>query len=273
MGIRFLCPNGHKLNVKSFLAGKRAICPKCGVRVTVPDESTRPESSSSTKLGAPGGEGLHEDESLDESILAEARSTIAAAAAQSTAQYVTPRSADPLAEAPEAVWYVRPVSGGQYGPASAEIMRAWIKDGRVAANSLIWRDGWPQWRSAGAVFPELGDQLLTAPPAPTVGEIPLPNAAAAAGASGLHVALPSPPNEDPAAESSGAMSFADAARRRRRKNDVSLMASAVLVVISLILIIVLLLVFRAKHDQRGRNGPASRRRAGGSRLTAISVCG
>jgi hypothetical protein len=37
MGIRFLCPNGHKLNVKSFLAGKRAICPDCGAKVIVPD--------------------------------------------------------------------------------------------------------------------------------------------------------------------------------------------------------------------------------------------
>lgn len=36
MGIRFLCPNGHKLNVKTFLAGKRAICPDCGARVLVP---------------------------------------------------------------------------------------------------------------------------------------------------------------------------------------------------------------------------------------------
>jgi hypothetical protein len=37
MGIRFLCPNGHKLNVKTFLAGKRAICPDCGARVLVPN--------------------------------------------------------------------------------------------------------------------------------------------------------------------------------------------------------------------------------------------
>jgi hypothetical protein len=42
MGIRFLCPNGHKLNVKSFLAGKRAICPDCGARVVVPSESEKP---------------------------------------------------------------------------------------------------------------------------------------------------------------------------------------------------------------------------------------
>jgi hypothetical protein len=39
MGIRFSCPNGHKLNVKTFLAGKRAICPDCGAKVIVPNES------------------------------------------------------------------------------------------------------------------------------------------------------------------------------------------------------------------------------------------
>ena len=39
MGIRFYCPNGHKLNVKSFLAGKRGICPHCGVRFEIPQQS------------------------------------------------------------------------------------------------------------------------------------------------------------------------------------------------------------------------------------------
>jgi hypothetical protein len=36
MGIRFNCPNGHRLNVKPFLAGKRAVCPKCGAKFRVP---------------------------------------------------------------------------------------------------------------------------------------------------------------------------------------------------------------------------------------------
>jgi hypothetical protein len=36
MGIRFNCPNGHKLNVKEHLAGKRGICPDCGARVIIP---------------------------------------------------------------------------------------------------------------------------------------------------------------------------------------------------------------------------------------------
>jgi hypothetical protein len=48
MGIRFLCPNGHRLNVKSFLAGKRAICPDCGARVVVPSESEQPVQNLAT---------------------------------------------------------------------------------------------------------------------------------------------------------------------------------------------------------------------------------
>jgi hypothetical protein len=39
MGIRFQCPNGHSLNVKTFLAGKRGICPECDARFIVPLES------------------------------------------------------------------------------------------------------------------------------------------------------------------------------------------------------------------------------------------
>lgn len=37
MGIRFYCPNGHKLNVKSFLAGRRGYCPHCGIKFVVPN--------------------------------------------------------------------------------------------------------------------------------------------------------------------------------------------------------------------------------------------
>jgi hypothetical protein len=36
MGIRFSCPNGHKLNVKEHLAGKRGVCPACGAKFEIP---------------------------------------------------------------------------------------------------------------------------------------------------------------------------------------------------------------------------------------------
>lgn len=63
---------------------------------------------------------------------------------------------DPLVEAPQAMWYVRPVSGGQFGPAGADMMRQWLQEGRVAADTLVWRDGWADWQTAGSCFPQLG---------------------------------------------------------------------------------------------------------------------
>lgn len=69
----------------------------------------------------------------------------------------TARENDPFAEAPTAVWYVRPPSGGQFGPATAEIMRTWISEGRVGPDCLVWREGWRDWKEAGDVFGQLDD--------------------------------------------------------------------------------------------------------------------
>jgi hypothetical protein len=42
-----------------------------------------------------------------------------------------------------------------------EIMRTWLAEGRVSADSLLWREGWSDWREAGDVFPQLkADQSL-----------------------------------------------------------------------------------------------------------------
>lgn len=46
MGIRFTCPNGHSIHVKAYLAGKRGVCPKCGARVEIPNQSSVPSATS-----------------------------------------------------------------------------------------------------------------------------------------------------------------------------------------------------------------------------------
>ncbi|XZE18301.1 DUF4339 domain-containing protein [Pirellulaceae bacterium SH449] len=58
--------------------------------------------------------------------------------------------ANPLAQ-----WYVRPPSGGQYGPADSKLLAQWISENRVTADSLIWFDGLTQWTAAGSVLAEL----------------------------------------------------------------------------------------------------------------------
>jgi hypothetical protein len=45
--------------------------------------------------------------------------------------------------------------GGQYGPADESLLKQWIREDRVDAESLVWRDDWSEWRRAGDVFAEL----------------------------------------------------------------------------------------------------------------------
>jgi hypothetical protein len=243
MGIRFYCPNGHKLNVKTFLAGKRGICPRCGAKFEIPQESVRapgqklaagaaqagpaaavslagapiPPPGAAVNLkspiplpigGAPPvGAGMVSGVSAAASgntvggPIAPAGTAAMPLAMQPTALPMIrpfaplspvaspgispagfPSSAagnlaaapipvmragaaiaspaanapDPIAEAPAAIWYVRPASGGQFGPAAGEVMRQWLTQRRVGADSMLWREGWSDWKKAVVVFPSLG---------------------------------------------------------------------------------------------------------------------
>lgn len=180
MGIRFNCPNGHKLNVKIFQAGKKGICPYCGAKFLIPTESTRKstrEELASFRVIAqttnPAAENVPAD-GLEDVPVSLPRSTpinpsssppiiclsdtgedspdmirmadLIAASAQTS-------PTDPFIG--DVVWYVRPPSGGQYGPATADVMRQWLADGRISLDTLVWREGWRDWQQASAVFPQL----------------------------------------------------------------------------------------------------------------------
>lgn len=136
MGVRFQCPNGHRLHVKADLAGQRGICPDCGARFIVPSFSgERVAEVASVGPGvAPGA--VHDSPfSLGSSIRLESVSEVAPAATN------------------EAIaWYVRPAAGGQYGPATADMFQQWVREGRVAADSWVWRTGWERWKAAGEVL-------------------------------------------------------------------------------------------------------------------------
>lgn len=187
MGIRFRCPQGHKIHVKTFLAGKRGICPTCGARVMIPTEST--ESKSSTDNDDDAGDDMQTGEpaqaiavsSLSNESNAEADSSqldIYSSAHGSAGSGAKPfqmpgliveqapsgaaiaqsavAGADPIREAPNAQWYVRHSNGQQYGPAPASMFTRWMSEGRVPADALLWREGWPDWLVALDVFPQLG---------------------------------------------------------------------------------------------------------------------
>ena len=211
MGIKFRCPNGHKLNVKSFLAGKKGVCPKCGTSMRIPSASTeggdsdigeeaapvgaailpavakvagangsshpapaappapvqpaagpgpaivRPAAVSLAPVGIPVGApaGARPAAPMPAAVAVPMPAMPAAMPAGPMPLPPAVAAGDPIAEAPAATWYVRPPSGVQYGPARGDVMRKWIAEGRVSSDSLVWREGWADWKNAGQLFPHL----------------------------------------------------------------------------------------------------------------------
>ncbi len=136
MGIRFHCPNGHKLNVKTFLAGKRGICPDCDARFIVPTESGGTVEAIDDAI--PAIMPLEEDLELD----------------------LEPAS--PVGLATE-LWHVRTDSGEQHGPATMSLVKTWITDGTISRDTWVWKTGWLDWQRASDVFPELGAVMEAVP--------------------------------------------------------------------------------------------------------------
>ena len=192
MGIRFACHVCNKqLNIKRDLAGRRGVCPQCQSRFRIPTDDTEQSTpvdavrivqpNSSKSAGHPnspqhaaqlvaavphagGAAVLAENEVVSDAA-------VSVPAVPNLAQSITQSKSvqDPVSqdlgvgsildEEPNATWYVRPPNGGQYGPASTEELQDWIKQGRVAATALLWRDGWPQWRDAREALPEMSASL------------------------------------------------------------------------------------------------------------------
>lgn len=161
MGIKFICPHcGKGLNVKSNLAGRRALCPHCKGRVEIPaaDSSAQPipvaraaVTPSPTASTQPPSTKRHSPvtgafEDLDPNSFLLDRPVVDLEPTQQS-------HFDWIADAPEAVWHVRNRAGGQYGPAVGAIMRTWLQEGRVSRECYVWREGWAHWRQAGDVFP------------------------------------------------------------------------------------------------------------------------
>ncbi len=156
MGVRFACHGcGKPLNIKTELAGKRGKCPACGLRFRIPEE----DQEFSIPL-TPAGEAENGE---DETEKREQVPTPGPTALVDQASKASPATApetelpkiafDPFEDA-QAQWYVRPPSGGRYGPADGPTLRLWINEGRITQDTLLWRDGWAQWRSGNEVIPQ-----------------------------------------------------------------------------------------------------------------------
>jgi hypothetical protein len=175
MGIRLECPNGHKLHVKSFLAGKRGICPDCGAKFIIPSASQIGAAEMAENGFAKGKIHTTDDEpaAAISKVSTELASTsapaagvlenVASAPPADPVPLVVEAPVPPIAQPAPAVWYLRPEVGGQFGPATEETLKMWIAEGRVTENSLLWCNGWPEWKAAREIAHLLSVPLVAAP--------------------------------------------------------------------------------------------------------------
>lgn len=192
MGVRFACHAcGKRLNIKSELAGRRGICPSCSVRFRIPihdTETSTPiqaavaidDSESSDSVFTAGDDDRSSTEHPEGTATAatETREPTAGNASGTTPQMQTGPSSAPQSPARtpagtleemlggrNATWYIRPPSGGQYGPADGPTLGQWIQEGRVSETAMLWRDGWADWKTAHQMLPIFSPQSPTPSPA------------------------------------------------------------------------------------------------------------
>lgn len=269
MGIRFKCPQGHKINVKAFLAGKRGFCPTCGASVDIPlvDPSANgPATEASPFAGLDISTAPAKSDALGATVAAPTTAPVVATSPTAATPSATtsaapalngapvyaplptapPAAADPITAAPQAVWYIRPRSGGQYGPATGDMLRQWITEHRVAADSLVWREGWPQWQTASDVFREFTAPSI-AVPSPTLPTFDVPDLTFAATSSAtnsptLGSPAPSAPVAAPIDANPSATPY-QSYRRRKRMHATLMIVTLAAIAVGLIGVLIWRLMY------------------------------
>ena len=177
MGIRFSCHLCNQpLHVKDFQAGKRGKCPKCQGSFRVPpsdSEFSLAIDESASGISASVNTAVDSKRTPEPKVTKPKESTTGRAISPSDSSEIKPPtlSSDavefPASLLPfvDARWYVRPPSGGQYGPATTQTLLDWIKQRRITADSFIWREGLENWALARDLIPEpFGGQVPAAGP-------------------------------------------------------------------------------------------------------------
>ena len=165
------------LHVKDFQAGKRGKCPNCNGSFRIPDKdaSYSVELDNESEIPAVAGKRQafkQTSKSMDTKTPLKSTDSISmldlnpnesepnSIESESDVE-PSPRSEFALSmplvlvNAGDVKWFVRPPSGGQFGPAPSRLLMNWISESRVTADSFLWRQGFAQWRLASELLPEL----------------------------------------------------------------------------------------------------------------------
>lgn len=188
MGIRFFCHHCQsRLNVKFSQAGRPGVCPDCGKTVDVPEESLlpgqpklpgerfyveekNPPEGSSRLIGLDMQVTMVSDE-LGETVdtkqnhqTPEPPSPVFASSQDNgSGIFLLDRPSpspdfgkvDPIATAPEKVWYFRNKEIGERGPLKSKAMQLHVDAGDITAGCMVWREDWETWVAAEEAFPQI----------------------------------------------------------------------------------------------------------------------
>lgn len=179
MGIRFRCHRCNEpLHVKFFQAGKKGRCPHCQSRFRIPNEDAEFSTPLENAPREPGS-ALRQIDEQDPVHVSDQGGAVAILEDGPPSPNPSHPSSTP-ADNDEARWFVRPPSGGVYGPADTSTLVSWIAQRRVTADSYIWRDGMEVWRIAIEWMPDafVGNSgsaaQALAPPPVNLPELPVP---------------------------------------------------------------------------------------------------
>ncbi|MDR2643730.1 MAG: DUF4339 domain-containing protein [Planctomycetaceae bacterium] len=156
MGIRFFCPNGHKLHVKSHLAGLKGYCPECGVELVVPLASTR---KSSKEGGEPINNTDAKTQSQNKSNQNQNPHPDIISMFGDSANESAVISQNPILQDQSIDWYIyNAENGNQQGPLKGQAVQKLIQLRQIKPQFFVWREGLKDWVLASSIFPELGSR-------------------------------------------------------------------------------------------------------------------
>ena len=184
MGIHFVCHHcSFALHVKDFQAGKRGKCPSCSGSFRIPTGDSSYSSALDDAIENPNVTKVKQafqkinslkspsrtsDSSGSISIALEPNPTAIQKSSKEKLQTVPPFDKSDrnepllpialpiaLSQSPGAKWFVRPPTGGQFGPAPAQILISWVTESRITADSLLCQEGTDKWQVASELLPEM----------------------------------------------------------------------------------------------------------------------
>ena len=176
MGIRFACHHcNFSLHVKDFQGGKRGRCPECKGQFRIPNQDAAysaelEESGNKSSDLSEAGTISYESDVLQSPSLEKTdaskgevpnNNSISPFTTVTAPHSEMPRMPQILADSIGAKWFVRPPTGGQFGPATSQLLLDWIKERRVTSDSFLWKEGTADWELASQLLPELYPEAAT----------------------------------------------------------------------------------------------------------------